>query len=366
MPVLSYAAAVGVSRARPIPLPAKATLKRAALGLAVIAGLTTGADFGERYWTVGRFLQSTDNAFVQADYTTVAPKISGYVAEVLVEDNQKVAAGQVLARIDDRDFKVALDQASADLESAEASLVDLDAQIAQQQSVIDQQKADIAAGEASLVYAQADDRRYSDLMKTGYGTVQRAQQAETVLREKTASLQKSRAGLRVAQRKIDVLQSERSKAMAARDKSRAALHQAELNLSYTRIAAPVAGTVGARGIRTGQYVTAGTPLMAVVPLDSVYVVANYKETQLTRMRAGQQVEVEVDSFPGVTLAGHIDSLAPASGLEFALLPPDNATGNFTKIVQRVPVKIALDDRRLAGLLRPGMSVEATVDTRASR
>jgi membrane fusion protein (multidrug efflux system) len=366
MPVLSYAAAVGLSRTGIALLPSRAVLKRTALGFAVAAGLGLAGEFGYQYWTVGRFLESTDNAYVQADYTTVAPKITGYVADVLVQDNQKVAPGQVLARIDDRDFRVALAQAKAGLESSTAALRNIEAQIAQQESVIEQQKADIAAGQASLAYARADSSRYSNLMKTGYGTVQRAEQAEAALQERSAALRKSQAGLLVAERKVDVLRSERAQARALRERARAALQQAELNLSYTTITAPVAGTVGARGVRVGQYVAAGTPLMAVVPLDAVYVVANYKETQLGHVRAGQKVELEVDSFPGVTLNGHVDSLSPASGLEFALLPPDNATGNFTKIVQRVPVKIALDDGGLAGLLRPGMSVESTIDTKATR
>jgi membrane fusion protein, multidrug efflux system len=274
-----------------------------------------------------------------------------------------VKAGQILARIDDRDFRVALDQARADVDTTDAVIRNLDAQIAQQQSVIDQERADIAAAEASLSYAAADNTRYDNLMKTGYGTVQRAQLAETALREKTAALQKNRAGLVVAERKIDVLTSERSKALAQRDRALATRRQAELNLSYTSISAPVDGTVGARSLRVGQFVQAGTALMAVVPLDSVYLVANYKETQLADVRPGQTVDIEIDSFPGKVLHGHVDSLSPASGLEFALLPPDNATGNFTKIVQRVPVKIAFDDKALVGLLRPGMSAEPTIDTR---
>jgi membrane fusion protein (multidrug efflux system) len=203
-------------------------------------------------------------------------------------------------------------------------------------------------------------------VKTGYGTVQRAQQAETALKEKTAQLRHDRASLVVAQRKVDVLKTERSGAEADRDRSVANRHQAELNLSYTTIRAPVDGIVGARSLRVGQFVQAGTALMAVVPLHAVYVVANYKETQLSDVRPGQPAEVEIDGFPGVTLEGHVDSLSPASGLEFALLPPDNATGNFTKIVQRIPVKIVLDDEKLEGLLRPGMSVEPTIDTRTAR
>jgi membrane fusion protein (multidrug efflux system) len=181
--------------------------------------------------------------------------------------------------------------------------------------------------------------------------------------EKTAQLEGSRAGLVAAQKQVDVLTTERSTAVAQRAHNIAVAHQAELNLSYTGIVAPVDGTVGARSLRIGQYVQAGSQLMAVVPLHAVYVVANFKETQLTHVRQGQSVEVEVDTFPGTKLHGHVDSLSPASGLEFALLPPDNATGNFTKIVQRIPVKIVFDDDSLIGLLRSGMSVTPTIDTK---
>ena len=346
-------------------LPSRKTIKRTALSLAVIAGVLAAADFGYRYVTVGQYLQTTDDAYVKADYTTVAPKVSGYIADVLVQDNQTVKAGQVLARIDDRDFRTALDQARADVEAADASIRNIEAQLALQQSVIGQEQANIAATEASLKFAEEDHVRYRNLVKTGYGTVQRAQQAEATFQEKTAELRSDRAALVAAQRKIDVLNTERGKAEAQRDRSRAVLRQAELNLSYTTITAPVDGSVGARSLRIGQYVQAGTQLMAVVPLHAVYVVANFKETQLTHVRDGQRVEVKVDGFPDATLSGHVDSLSPASGLEFSLLPPDNATGNFTKIVQRIPVKIVLDQDQLAGLLRPGMSVEPTIDTKAT-
>src|ERR1700738_3185980 len=227
MSILTYTAAIGLSRSGLVHMPSKAALKRTAVGVALLAGLGGAADFGYGYWTVGQDEVSTDNAYVQADYTTVAPKISGYVGEVLVQDNQKVTAGQVLARIDDRDFKVALDQATADVKTAEAALDNIDAQLNQQQSVIDQEKADIAQGEASLSYAKADNVRYDQLMKTGYGTVQRAQQTSTVMRERTAQLSRSRAGLIVAQCKIDVLTTERVRAEAQRDHARAVQHQAE-------------------------------------------------------------------------------------------------------------------------------------------
>jgi membrane fusion protein (multidrug efflux system) len=350
-------------RGRRALVPSRQVIKRAVLGLGLAAGAAAIANFGYHYWTVGRFLESTDDAYVQADYTTVAPKISGYIAEVLVEDNQPVKAGQVLARIDDRDFKTALDQAKADVAAADAAIRDLDSEAVLQQSVIEQQRATIAATEATLKYAQQNNDRYTELAKVGAAPVQRAQETESDVAAQSARLMSNRAGLVAAQRKVDVIAAERVKAAALRDRALAGQHQAELNLSYATIAAPVDGTVGARQLRVGQFVQAGTQLMAVVPLRAAYVVANFKETQLTHMRNGQPVEIAIDGYPDERVTGHVDSLAPASGLEFALLPPDNATGNFTKIVQRVPVKIALDPSDLTGDLRPGMSVEPTVDTK---
>jgi membrane fusion protein (multidrug efflux system) len=345
--------------------PSRQAIRRAALGLALALGIAGAAEFGYGYLTTGRYLESTDDAYVQADSTIVSPKVSGYIAEVLVGDNQPVKAGQLLARIDDRDFRTALDQAHADVAASEAAVRNLDAQIALQQPVIEQETADVAAAEANLEFAQQEQARYDGLMKSGSGTIQRAQQTDAALREKVAQLQHGKSGLLAAQKKVDVLTTDRAKAVAQRDHARAVEAQAALNLSYTEISAPVEGTVGARSLRVGQFVQAGTQLMAVVPLDAVYVVANFKETQLTHVRNGQPVEIRIDSFRGAKLRGHVDSLSPASGLQFALLPPDNATGNFTKIVQRVPVKIALDDRSLTGLLRPGMSAEPTIDTKAT-
>ena len=345
--------------------PSQKAVKRAALALLLALGIATSANFGYGYLTTGRYLESTDDAYVKADSTIISPKVSGYIAQVLVGDNQPVKAGQLLARIDDRDFRSALDSAHADVDAAEAAVRNLDAQIALQQPIIEQETADVAAAEAGLQFAQEEQARYDGLMKTGSGTIQRAQQTDAALREKNAQLQHEKSGLVAAQRKVDVLTTERAKAVAQLDRARAVEHQAALNVSYTRIAAPVDGTVGARSLRVGQFVQAGTQLMAVVPLDAVYVVANFKETQLTHVRNGQPVEIRIDSFHGTNLKGHVDSLSPASGLEFALLPPDNATGNFTKIVQRVPVKIAFDDKGLTGLLRPGMSAEPTIDTRVN-
>jgi membrane fusion protein, multidrug efflux system len=345
--------------------PSRQAIKRAALVLALALGAAGVADFGYGYLTTGRYLESTDDAYVKADSTIVSPKVSGYLAEVLVGDNQPVRAGQVLARIDDRDFRTALNQARADVAGAEAAVRNLDAQIALQQPIIAQETADVAAAEANLQFAREEQARYDGLMKSGSGTIQRAQQTDAALREKLAQLQHGKSGLLAAERKVDVLTTDRAKAVAQLDRARALEAQAALNLSYTEISAPVDGTIGARSLRVGQFVQAGTQLMAVVPLDAVYVVANFKETQLTHVRNGQPVEIRIDSFHDTRLRGHVDSLSPASGLEFALLPPDNATGNFTKIVQRVPVKIVLDDHRLTGLLRPGMSAEPVINTKTT-
>ncbi|MCP3467379.1 HlyD family secretion protein [Bradyrhizobium sp. CCGUVB23] len=362
MSILSYASE---QKTKTSIRPSRQAIRRAALAFAAALGVAGAAAFSHYYITTGRYLETTDDAYVKADSTVIAPKVSGYIAEVLVADNEPVKAGQVLARIDDRDFKTALNQAKADIAASEAAVKNLDAQIELQQPLIQQQAAEVDATEAGLKFAQQERARYDELMRSGSGTIQRAQQTDAALRSQTAQLQQGKAGLLAANKKVEVLSTQRTQAVAQLDRARAVEHQAALNLSYTQITAPVDGTIGARTLRVGQYVQAGTQLMAVVPLDQVYVVANFKETQLTHVRNGQPVELRVDSFHSTRLKGHVDSLSPASGLEFALLPPDNATGNFTKIVQRVPVKIVLDDRSLSGLLRPGMSAEPTVDTKST-
>jgi membrane fusion protein (multidrug efflux system) len=335
-----------------------------AIALAVGTGLAGIGAY--RYVTTGRFLIATDDAYVKADVTAIAPKVSGYVSEVLVDDNQPVKAGAVLARIDDRDFQTALAQAEANVATARADISGIDARVDLQKAVIAQAEASVAADQAALEFARQDRERFRKLMHTGFGTVQRAQQTDAAFRTKSAVLQRDESALAAARRQVEVLRADRDRAAAVLDQKTGALEQARLNLSYTTIRAPIAGTVGARNVRVGQYVQAGTQMMAVVPLQSVYVVANFKETQLADVRKGQRATVEIDGLDGAAVEGKVDSLAPASGLEFALLPPDNATGNFTKIVQRIPVKIALTPgAALAGRLRPGMSVTATVDTKPS-
>jgi membrane fusion protein (multidrug efflux system) len=320
--------------------------------------------WGVRYWTVGRFIESTDDAYVKADSTTVAPKVSGYIAQVLVEDNQPVKAGQVLARIDDRDLQTALREANANLGAATAVVANLTAQLTAQDYAIRESQADLQVAQTAAALAQRNDGRRREMAKVGFGSDEQSDEATTDFERKTAGVARAQAALASARQQVEVLQTQRQLAEAQRLRAVASQNQAELNLSYATISAAIDGTVGARTLRVGQFVQAGTQLMEIVPLQDTYVVANFKETQLTRMHPGQAVRLSVDTFPGEKLTGHVDSLAPASGLEFALLPPDNATGNFTKIVQRIPIKVVLDDpRQLVGRLRPGMSVDVAVDTR---
>jgi len=343
----------------------KSFLKRTLIVGLSLAALTAAVHYGERYWRVGRFQVSTDDAYVKADTTTIAPKVAGYIGAVLVGDNEPVKAGQVLARIDDRDFKVAVEQAEAGVAAAQAAIANKQAALVAQESTIEAARASVVADQANATFADQDNKRYADLAKTGFGTVQNAQQASSRQLATRAAVARDQAALTNATRQLDVLKAELGQAQANLLTAKAALDQARLNLSYTAIVAPVDGQVGARTLRVGQYVQAGTQLMSVVPVEAAYIVANYKETQLTDVRPGQPVEIEVDTFPGQIFRGRVDSLAPASGQEFALLPPDNATGNFTKVVQRIPVKITFDaGSPLAVVLRPGMSVVPTIDTKA--
>jgi membrane fusion protein (multidrug efflux system) len=340
------------------------SLKRLLIAGGALAVLAAASVYGHYYWTTGRFLVSTDDAYVEAHSVLISPKVPGYISDVPVDDNQAVKADQVIARIDPRDYQTALDQARANAAAAQANIDTLNQQIAEQKLVVEQDRQQVASDQAALVYSQQDFHRYTDLAKDGYGTMQRAQQAQADIREKDASLQHDIAVVSAAEKQIGVFEAQVAQATATLAQQLAMEHQAELNLSYTMITAPVDGTVGVRTLRVGQYVQAGTQLMAVVPLQAVYITANYKETQLTDVRPGQSVTIYVDTFSGTKIHGHVDSLAPASGQEFALLPPDNATGNFTKIVQRIPVKIIVNkDDPLAGMLRPGMSVEPTIDTK---
>jgi membrane fusion protein (multidrug efflux system) len=340
--------------------------RRRLLTLLAAFVLVAGGAYGTYWWLVGRHYETTNDAYLGADSVTIAPKVAGYVAELEVQDNQRVHQGDVLVRIDPRDYQTALDRARADLQGAQATAANIDAQIGEQQSTIAQAQAAVEADQASVTFSEQEFKRYADLARTGVGTAQRLQQSQSELAQRRAALDRDRAGLSAARAHINVLQTQRRQADAEIAGRKAALAQAKINLDHTTITAPVDGVVGDRTVRQGQLVEAGTRLMSVVPTKRVYLVANFKETQTGRMAPGQKVEIDVDSYPGQTIDGTIDSLAPGTGAQFALLPPENATGNFTKIVQRVPVKILLDPANpLTARLRPGLSVTATVDTRSA-
>ena len=314
---------------------------------------------GYAYWDYAAHFQSTDDAFVEARLFAVAPKVSGYITTVPVTDNQHVAAGDVIARIDDRDYRIALAQAEAQVASAQASIQNIDAQIAVQQAQISAGEAQVNQAQAALTFAQQQDARYQDLARREAGTVQMAQQTTATLRESEASLRSSQAALTVAQRQLDSLKAQRSGAEATLAQAGAQRDQAQLNLSYTAVTAAQPGRVVNLTASVGQFGQIGASLTMFVP-DEIWVTANFKETQLDHMRPGQPVTVHIDAYPGEAVSGRIASVQPGSGTAFSLLPAENATGNFVKVVQRVPVKIVIDNPPAGVALGPGMSVEPSV------
>jgi membrane fusion protein (multidrug efflux system) len=340
-------------------------MRNVALIVLLVIVLALGAGAGWHWWTVWRFEQSTDDAYVQSDITVISPKVEGYIKQVRVAENQRVAAGQVLFVVDDRDFAAKTAQAEAAVATEAASVLTYDSRMQLQRSMIEESKAEIAAADAERVRTERDYQRYTQLAATDYASRQRLETAEADDRKAAAALLQKRAALAAAQDQLNVLRAQRDEEKARRQQIRAALQLARNDLDNTVIRAPVAGVAGNRAGQVGQYVKPGTQLLSLVPLPYVYVTANFKETQLTHMRPGQAAQISVDAYPDQPLTGRIESFAPASGAEFSLLPPDNATGNFTKIVQRVPVRIAVPaDGPLARLLRPGLSVTVTVDTSA--
>jgi membrane fusion protein (multidrug efflux system) len=304
----------------------------------------------------------TDDAYVMVHYATIAPRISGQVATVPVDDNDVVKAGKVLATLDSRDSETALASAEAAVARDRSQLDEISATVSRQPSIIAEQQAAVASARARLAFAQADARRYGNLATTGAGTMREHQQADSTLQQGQASLDSAEASLDAARRQLDVLKAQRSAAEAAVKADEAQLEQAKLNLSYTQIRAPIDGMVGERSVQVGNYVGPGTTLMTVVPLDQVYIEANYLEVDLLHVRSGQPVTIHLDAYD-LDLKGTVDSVPPASGAAFAPIAPNNATGNFTKIVQRLPVKIVVTPGQpLAKLLRVGLSVETTIHT----
>ncbi len=348
------------------PAQLKKSLARRLRALLLVAVLGGAALGGSWWWTTARFLQSTDNAAIAGDIAVLSSRIEGDVAEILVTDNQRVVAGQPLIRLEDRDWKARLAEAEAGLAEAEAAVATLAEQIAQQQAQIAVAEAQVASSEAERQRAATDARRANELVGGGYTSRQAQERAVADLRKAEAAVAAAEAQLNAQRRQLPVLEASRRQAEARRDSAAAQLALARNNLDHTIIRAPFEGIAGNRAAQLGQHVRAGQQLIAVAPPpERQWVVANFKETQLTRMRPGQPVYVTVDALPGLELHGRVESLAPATGSQFSLLPPENATGNFTKIVQRVPVRVAIEAEDVAklALLRPGLSVEAEVDTR---
>jgi membrane fusion protein (multidrug efflux system) len=339
-------------------------LRRLALaGLALAIGIGAGW-YGYQWWTVGRFIESTDDAYVGGDVTVIAPKVAGLIAAVAVTDNQTVHAGDLLVKLDDRDYRAALAKATAAVAAQEATLANLDANRRLQESMIAQAEAEVTAMDAEVARSRFDVVRYRQLASDQYASVQRFQQADADGKKAVAAADKARAAVAAAQRRLDVIATQKQQAQAALAEAVAERDLARLNLGYTELRAPIDGVVGNRSARTGAYATIGAQLISLVPAQGLWVDANFKESQLAHIRAGLPASIEADVLPGHVFHGHVASLAPATGAQFSVLPPENATGNFTKIVQRVPVRIVLEgDASTLGSLRPGLSVTAAVDER---
>ena len=311
--------------------------------------------------------QSTDDAYLQADLTPIAAKAPGYVRDVPVQDFQRVRAGQLLAQIVDDDYRATVAQGEAAVAAAAAQVETYKAQRALQEANVAAANAVVAATSANLDQNGRDLARQKRLLATGSSTTEAAEKLQTTRAQLVAQLAQNLAQAQAAERQTAVLAAQQAQAEASVAGQNASLQNAKINLGYTRIVAPQDGVIGLRQVRVGQYVGVGGQITSLVPLPHVWVIANYKETQLTHMAPGQKAEVRVDTFPGYVLRGHVLGFAPGAGSQFTLLPPDNATGNFTKVVQRVAVKIAIDDAAgLADRLRPGLSVVAKVDARDGR
>jgi membrane fusion protein (multidrug efflux system) len=314
-------------------------------------------------WVGNKIRQTTDDAYVRGNVTPLSAQVDGYVRHVPVDDFQRVKSGDLLVEIDDSDYRAKVAQAEADLLGAEAAIENLKARKAAQHALIAEAQSAITATQADYERAALEADRQRKLLATTFGTEQRVEQTDADAKRLGATLASNKDALEVQQRQMAILDTQELQLRADAKAKQALLDLAKINLGYTRIVAPVGGEVSERGVYDGQYVHGGSQVITIVPLDNVWVVANYKETQLTHVAIGQRAEIRVDTFPGIVINATVDSIAPASGSQFSLLPPDNATGNFTKVVQRIPVKLRIAaDNPLAGHLLPGMSVESTILT----
>ena len=348
------------------PMKSRLQLSRKHLAIAFLALAVTlgGIAYSRYWWTVGRFIESTDDAYAGGNVTPVAPHVAGFVAQILATDNQHVQAGQLLIRLDGRDFQAALDHAQAVAAKQQASLAGLEAKYVLQQVMVRKAEADLNAKAAHATWTGQDAIRYRDLAATTFGTRQNAERASAADEEAQSATKSAQAGMAAAREQLTVLDAEIAEARASVAQAKADLETARLNLSYTEIRSPIDGFVGNRAAQVGAYIANGAYLLSVIPAQGLWVDANFKEDQLAHVQPGQPATVVADVLPGKTFKGHVESLAPGTGAVFSVIPPENATGNFTKIVQRVPVRIALDNGAASlGELRPGLSTTVSVDTK---
>jgi membrane fusion protein (multidrug efflux system) len=344
--------------------PHKSSRKKIILFGGIAALFAAGVWYGQYYYFTGRFLVSTDDAYVGVHAATLAAKVPGYVAAVKADDNTKVHSGDVVATIDDGDYRIAVAAAHANIATQEASIARIGKQIAAQAAAVDQAKAQLASANANATRAGLELKRQQQLAVQQFASQQKLEQAQSDRDQAQASVLGANAAVEAADTNVAVLQAQQQEAARTLDQLKTTLDKAERDLSFTVIRAPFEGVVGNRAIQSGDYVQSGQRLASLVPLDDVYVDANFKETQLAELHPGQPVSIAVDALDGHAIAGTVESVAPASGSVFSLLPPDNATGNFTKIVQRIPVRIRVPAQVGAEeVLRPGMSVVVTVDTK---
>lgn len=360
--------------AEPIAPPAVPVLKRQrrsrrplVLGALLLVAIALGSWYGHRWWTEGRFLVWTDDAYVGAKSATLAAKVPGYIASLNVEDNAPVHAGDVIATIDDGDYRLAVDAARGKIKTQRATIDRIGRQVAAQDAAVEQVVAQLASAKAGATRAKLELERQQSLAAREFSSKQNLEQAFANRDQTDAAVSSARAAVDAARANVEVSKGQQEEARQTLAELETALARAERDLSFTVIHAPFDGVVGNRAIQTGSYVQTGTRLISLVPLDGVYIDANFKETQLSRIKVGARVAVTIDALPDAVIDGVVESIAAASGSVFSLLPPDNATGNFTKIVQRLPVRVVVSpELARQGALRPGMSAAASVDTRTGR
>ncbi|MDO6412943.1 HlyD family secretion protein [Sphingomonas sp. BIUV-7] len=339
-------------------------LRRFLIGLAIVI-LVGGGAWLIHHQLIGQYLEETNDAYVRGDSVTVSSKVSGYVDQLFVADNQDVRAGAPLLRLDARDYRAQAAQFTAQQGVSAANADNIRATILEQEAAIDQARAQLDSALATQRFADGEVARYTPLAASGAETREKLASLRREAAQAHAQVAQGRAALISAQRRIGSLRAQVRQAVAQGAAARAQLSAANVNVGSAQVKASIAGRIGDRSVRVGQYVQPGVRLMSIVPVDALYIVANFKETQIGAMRPGQPVEIAIDAMPDADLHGHVESLSPGTGAEFSLLPPQNATGNFTKIVQRVPVRIAIDAApAIRRALIAGLSATVTVDTKA--